>query len=120
MVTDVIFLRKRTAEQEPAGEAWGSLKEISTPQGKASINEYFANRPEMILGKSALTGTMYRANEYTVEPIAGADIEALFSEAINKLPENIYKPQQGSKAEQAAVQRRDYDPKIKKEVGKIY
>ena len=30
----------------------------------------------MILGKSALTGSMYRANEYTVEPIAGSDIEA--------------------------------------------
>lgn len=117
VVTDVIFLRKRMAGQEPAGEAWAGLKEITTPQGAASINEYFATHPEMILGKSALTGSMYRANEYTVEPIAGSDIETLFSEAINNLPENIYTPQRGSKAEQAAVQRRDYDPKIKKEGG---
>ena len=72
VVTDVIFLRKRMAGQEPAGEAWAGLKEITTPQGAASINEYFATHPEMILGKSALTGSMYRANEYTVEPIAGA------------------------------------------------
>ncbi|HNC03231.1 MAG TPA: hypothetical protein PLY05_07735, partial [Agitococcus sp.] len=117
VVTDVIFLRKRMAGQEPAGEAWAGLKEITTPQGATSINEYFATHPEMILGKSALTGSMYRANEYTVEPIAGSDIETLFSEAINNLPENIYTPQRGSKAEQAAVQRRDYDPKIKKEGG---
>ncbi len=117
VVTDVIFLRKRTAEQEPAGEAWGGLKEITTPQGNASINEYFANHPEMILGKSALTSSQYKTNEYTVEAIAGSDIETLFSEAINNLPENIYTPQQGSKAEQAAVERRDYDPKIKKEGG---
>ena len=72
VVTDVIFFTQAHGRQEPAGEAWAGLKEITTPQGAASINEYFATHPEMILGKSALTGSMYRANEYTVEPIAGA------------------------------------------------
>lgn len=116
VVTDVIFLRKRAPGEAPAGESWAGLKEITTPQGNAHINEYFADHPEMVLGHHALTGSMYRANEYTVEPIDG-DIEDLFAKAILNLPENIYRPARGSQAERAAVQQRDYDPKIKKEGG---
>lgn len=116
VVTDVIFLKKRAPGQEPAGESWQELAEIQTPQGPAHINEYFARHPEMVLGKHALSGSMYRANEYTVEPIEG-DIEELFAKAVQNLPENVYRPERGSKAEAAAVQRRDYDPKIKKEGG---
>ncbi len=116
VVTDVIFLRKRAEGEAPAGQAWLSLKEVSTPQGPTQINEYFADHPEMVLGRHALTGSMYRANTYTVEPIEG-DIEQLFAKAVENLPENIYRPVRGSAAERAVVQRRDYDPKIRKEGG---
>ena len=116
VVTDVIFLKKRAEGQEPAGQAWQGLAEVQTAQGPAYVNEYFAAHPEMVLGRHAKTGSMYRADEYTVEPIEG-DIEQLFAKAVQNLPENIYRPQRGSKAERAAVQRRDYDPKIKKEGG---
>lgn len=116
VVTDVIFLRKRAEGQEPAGEAWGGLAEVKTAQGPTMVNEYFAAHPEMVLGRHALSGSMYRANEYTVEPIEG-DIEQLFAKAVENLPEGIYRPERGSQAEAAAVQRRDYDPKIKKEGG---
>lgn len=116
VVTDVIFLRKRLPGEAPAGESWAGLKEVTTPQGPASINEYFADHPEMVLGEHALTGSMYRANEYTVIPKAG-DIEQQFAQAIKNLPENIYRPGRGSQAERVAVQRRDFDPKVKKEGG---
>ena len=116
VVTDVIFLRKRAEGQEPAGEAWAGLAEVQTPQGPAMVNEYFAAHPEMVLGRHAKTGSMYRADEYTVEPIEG-DIEELFAKAVQNLPENIYRPERGSQAEAAAVQQRDYDPKVKKEGG---
>lgn len=116
VVTDVIFLRKRQPGQEPAGEAWAGLAEVQTAQGPAYVNEYFAAHPEMVLGRHAKTGSMYRADEYTVEPIEG-DIEQLFAKAIENLPEGIYRPERGSRAERAAVQRRDYDPKVKKEGG---
>lgn len=116
VVTDVIFLRKRLEGQEPAGQAWEGLKEVSTAQGPAMVNEYFADHPEMVLGKHAKTGSMYRADEYTVEPIPG-DIETLFAKAVENLPEGVYRAERGSTAERAAVQRRDYDPKVKKEGG---
>ena len=116
VVTDVIFLKKRAEGQEPAGQAWQGLAEVQTAQGPAYVNEYFAAHPEMVLGRHAKTGSMYRADEYTVEPIEG-DIEQLFAKAVQNLPKNIYRPQRGSRAERAAVQRRDYDPKIKKEGG---
>lgn len=116
VVTDVIFLRKRAPGQEPSGEAWQGLAEVQTAQGPAMVNEYFARHPEMVLGRHAKTGSMYRADEYTVEPIEG-DIEELFAKAVENLPENVYRPERGSQAEAAAVQRRDYDPKVKKEGG---
>lgn len=116
VVTDVIFLRKRDPGKEPAGEAWAGLGEVQTAQGPAQVNEYFAAHPEMVLGKHAKTGSMYRADEYTVEPIEG-DIEQLFAKAIENLPQDIYRPERGTQAERAAVERRDYDPKVKKEGG---
>jgi N12 class adenine-specific DNA methylase len=117
VVTDVIFLRKRDTDELPLGKEWGGLAEVPTAQGPAMVNQYFAAHPEMVLGRHAKTGSMYRADEYTVEPIEGGDIEQQFAKAIENLPENIYRPPQGSPAEAAAVQRRDYDPKIKKEGG---
>ncbi len=116
VVTDVIFLRKRAKDELPLGEQWGGLAEVSTAQGPAMVNQYFAANPQMVLGRHAKTGSMYRSDEYTVEPIEG-DIEQQFAKAIEHLPEGVYRPQRGSQAEAAAVQRRDYDPKIKKEGG---
>jgi N12 class adenine-specific DNA methylase len=53
-----------------------------------SINKYFVDHPDMVIGKNELAGTMYRANEYTVS-LSGQDLEPLLSKAIQNLPENI-------------------------------
>lgn len=116
VVTDVLFLQKRGPGISDNGVQWQGLAEVSTAQGPASVNEYFAAHPEMVLGRHAKTGSMYRADEYTVEPIEG-NIEDLFAKAVQNLPENIFRPERGSQAEQATVKRRDYDPKVKKEGG---
>ena len=117
VVTDVIFLQKRGDGIRDNGVSWLGTTEIQTPQGPAAINEYFAANPAMVLGSHALTGSMYRANEYTVIPQEGVDIETAFAKAIENLPENISRPEQGSKAERAVVQDRDFNPKHKKEGG---
>lgn len=64
VTTDIIFLRKKVPG-EPAfpGANWAELKQIKTKDGPASINEYFAEHPEMMLGEMRLMGTMYRADE---------------------------------------------------------
>ncbi|MGA0524985.1 Eco57I restriction-modification methylase domain-containing protein, partial [Escherichia coli] len=75
VVTDVLFLQKRGPGIPDNGVKWLGTKEVDTPQGKAPVNEYFADHPEMVLGEHAKTGSMYRADEYTVLPRAGEDIE---------------------------------------------
>ena len=117
VVTDVLFFQKRGPGVPENDVAWLGTKEISTPQGTATINEYFADHPEMVLGEHAMTGSMYRANEYTVTPRQGVDIEQAFAEAIKNLPEDVYRPQRGSREEKAAVVDRDFNPKHQKEGG---
>ena len=116
VVTDVIFLQKRGQGIADNGVQWLGTKEVQTPQGPTSINEYFADHPEMVLGQHALAGSMYRANEYTVLPPQG-DIDELFAKAVQTLPENVYRPERGTPAERALVQERDFNPKSKKEGG---
>lgn len=117
VVTDIILLQKRGAGVEENGVAWKGLAEIDTPQGKTSINEYFASHPEMVLGTHALTGSMYRANTYTVEPKAGTSIDALLADAIGRLPASIYSASAARAETEAVAVERDYNPAIRKEGG---
>ncbi|MDX9893911.1 MAG: PLxRFG domain-containing protein [Desulfofustis sp.] len=90
VVTDVIFLRKRKEGEQPSGQAWKTLKEIKTADGKEFyVNEYFADHPEMVLGRHSSAGSMYGPGQYTVEPKAG-DIADHFAKAVEKLPADIY------------------------------
>lgn len=116
VVTDIIFLQKRGEGVQDNGIQWMNTKEVQTPDGPAMINEYFADHPEMVLGKHALQGSMYRANEYTVLPPDG-DIEKLFARAIKNLPENVFRPESSAKSLVAATVDREFNPKHKKEGG---
>lgn len=118
VVTDVLFLQKRGPGVPDNGVKWLGTAEVQTPQGPAQINEYFAAHPEMVLGAHALTGSMYRANEYTVVPEPGVDMDAAFAKAIANLPEGVYQP--GAKnpaASKAVALERDFNPTHKKEGG---
>lgn len=121
VVTDVLFLRKRvkgeTAETSTVGQDWMELAEVDTPEGKTFVNEYFANHPEMVLGRHSLKGSMRAANEYTVLPSDG-DIEVLFDTAVEKLPEGVYsKATTTTESLKKKTFERDYNPKNKKEGG---
>ena len=118
VVTDVLFLRKKTDGEETTGQAWDKLAEVATPEGPAMINEYFAEHPEMVLGKNSLQGSMYGANQYTVIPEKGTDIEKQFAAATENLPENVYSiVKKSPKEQEKAVVERDFNPKNKKEGG---
>ena len=115
VVTDVLFLRKKVpGEVFEHGQAWGKSVPITVNGNQYNINEYFVAHPEMVLGKHADTGSMYKDREYTVEPMEG-DIEAQFDKAVENLPENILRVERGSAAEAAKVREIDWDPKAKKE-----
>jgi N12 class adenine-specific DNA methylase len=118
VVTDVLFLRKRIPGEAAAGEAWMDLKEVKTEDGSSTlINEYFAKHPEMVLGRHSMTGGMRSEDEYTVLPLDG-DIERSFDKAVQNLPENEYKENQGAKGQKSRETiERDFSPKHKKEGG---
>ena len=81
VVGDIIFLQKRDRpiDHEPA---WVQLGK--TEDGIA-INSYFANHPEMILGKLTTESTQYGKEEATVVPIEGANLADQLREAVQQL-----------------------------------
>jgi N12 class adenine-specific DNA methylase len=89
VTTDILFLRKRAPGAQPAGHAWRGLETIGSPDGPIAVNEYYARRPEMMLGTMKLEGTMYRGAEPTCE---GQLTPVLLRSAIEALPEGAYIP----------------------------
>lgn len=87
VVTDVIFLQKlRAGEQPEFNAAWLDTDGRITVDGKAiSVNRYYQENPVHILGRSALDGTMYgggRGEEYTVHS-DGRDINKAIDELLS-------------------------------------
>ena len=81
VVSDIIFLQKRDRpiDHEPA---WVQLGK--TADGIA-INSYFADHPEMILGKLTTESTQYGKEEATVVPIEGANLADQLAEAVQHI-----------------------------------
>jgi len=90
VTTDIIILRKLRPGEVPTGTAWKETADYSNDIGEAfTLNEYFAARPEMMLGKMRLAGGMYGGNDPTLEPDGRKLAEAL-AQAVEKLPQSIY------------------------------
>lgn len=88
VVTDVIFLRKRLPDESPAGQAWIESTQKAIGNADASVNEYYATHPEMLLGTEAVESGLYSKSEYTVRP--NGTLEEQLAEAIQRLPENVF------------------------------
>ncbi len=91
VTTDIVFLRKRVAGEQPNLPAWLNLAEHVNRDGISfRINEYFATNPHMMLGHMANAGTMYRRDEPALTP-DGRDLAEALREAITSLPQSIYR-----------------------------
>ena len=78
VVSDILFLQKR--EQPSIAEPeWTQLGENADG---FSINNHFIHHPEMILGRQSAESTQYGKQDFTVEPIEGADLSAQLHEAV--------------------------------------
>ena len=94
VVTDIVFLQKRPAGQEQTELTRAFLEtgeiELEGSEGKQKvrINQYFIDNPQFVLGSPALSGTMYRAEEYTVTSTS-KDLYAEIDRATALLPENL-------------------------------
>lgn len=90
VTTDIIMLRKLRAGEAPTGTAWKETAAYTNDIGEAfTLNEYFAARPEMMLGQMRLGGGMYGGNEPTLEP-DGRNLRDALAQAVERLPQNLY------------------------------
>jgi N12 class adenine-specific DNA methylase/uncharacterized protein YqiB (DUF1249 family) len=92
VTTDIIILRKKTAENYPERNEWRHVLDAKTDDDKPIIiNEYFIQHPEMVLGKNSLHGSMYGKGkeEYTVEPTTSLPLNRQLLSVVNRLPRNI-------------------------------
>ena len=81
VVSDILFFQKRdrASIEEPE---WLNLKE--TPEGY-SVNAYFAEHPEMVLGEFTTESTQYGKQEVTVKPKEGVTLEEQLKEAVQNI-----------------------------------
>src|SRR6266536_3124453 len=89
VTTDILFLQKRAKGAEAQGERWTDTEVIVLDETAIPVNEYYVRYTHMMLGRLALTGTMYKGKEPT---LAGELTEELLARAIAALPEGLYTP----------------------------
>lgn len=86
VVTDILFFRKRLAG-EPAGDATWLQSETKEGEGY-SINKYFSDNPQMVVGEIGTKRGAYSANDFTVSH--KGDFLPTLDAAIARLPQGVY------------------------------
>ncbi len=118
VVTDIIFLQKQTSDPDaerfdaagnklppivqevPAWIETVSIDGEAAGQEPITVNAYFANNPEMILGKLGRSGSMRRDNDVGVE-YTGTDFSGDLLKIIEKaLPANTVTPTKSEKSDE--------------------
>lgn len=89
VVADILFLQKRDRAAVERAD-WVDLGETSEGY---SINQYFAQHPEMVLGEITTESTQYGKQEITVKPIEGADLARQLKEAVSNIQATITEPE---------------------------
>ena len=81
VVSDIIFLQKRDRpiDHEPDWIQLGKTEDGFT------INQYFVDHPEMVLGVLSTESTQYGREELTVAPIEGANLADQLAEAVQHI-----------------------------------
>ena len=81
VVSDIVFLQRRDRPIE-IDEDWIHLGQS---ENGFAINSYFAEHPEMVIGTPSSESTQYGKQDYTVNPIEGADLGTLLHEAVQNI-----------------------------------
>lgn len=93
VTTDIIIMRKRLPDEEPAGQPFVDVAKVTLPDKfgnmkDGNISSYFAAHPEMVLGEQGFFDKLY-AGRYAVRPTPGAHLPDQLSGAIARLPEDV-------------------------------
>ena len=81
VVSDILFFQKRdrAAIEEP------ELVNLKTTEEGYSVNAYFAEHPEMVLGEFTTESTQYGKQEVTVKPKEGITLEEQLKKAVQNI-----------------------------------
>lgn len=133
VTTDILVYRKRT-EDKPGdfNQQYRNavpIQDTETQEGKPTtidVNEYFANHPEMMLGKMALayqvgSGGLYNADAQTLVAPAGQNTPKLIEERIKDFPKDIFGAESSEQEkETVASEQGDTEGSFKEKGGKVY
>ena len=78
MVSDIIFLQKRDRPLDISPE-W---TQTGQTEDGFTINRYFLDHPEMVLGRPTAENTQYGKQDYTVVPIEGLELADQLHDAV--------------------------------------
>lgn len=97
VVTDILVFQKKTAAEisdKQSKQPWQNVVDQTNVNQKTGesfthkVNQFFAERPQFVLGNPSAAGSMYHANEYTVE--ANGNLKEQLAGWVDSLPKNIY------------------------------
>lgn len=109
VVADILFLQKRDRPIEIEPE-WVHLSKSA--EG-FTVNQYFVDNPNMILGELSEESTQYGKQAVTVKPIAGAELPMQLSDAIANIHAEITEPEQLEEAEESIGESIPADPNVR-------
>ncbi|MCA9194596.1 MAG: DEAD/DEAH box helicase family protein [Planctomycetales bacterium] len=92
VVTDIIFLRKRApgVEVEHVDSDWLATAPYSIDGKDVTVNRYFINHPEMVLGDWTLENQLYGDEGFNIK--SNGDLQTQLQQALEHLP--VYEPPQ--------------------------
>jgi hypothetical protein len=116
VTTDIVFLRKRLPTDLPADRSWTETKQVELPGPdgtpiKGNVSGYFADHPEMVLGKPDFADKLYKGR-YSVKSVSGSDLKADLAAAIERLPQDVMADWQDVNADSVKA---DFETTEKKE-----
>ena len=109
VVADILFLQKRDRPIEIEPD-WVHLGKTD---GGFTINQYFVDNPNMILGELSEENTQYGKQAVTVKPIAGAELPEQLSDAIANIHAKITEPEQFEETEENIGESIPADPNVR-------
>ena len=108
VVADILFLQKRDRPIETEPD-WVHL---GRTENGYTLNQYFIDNPDMVLGELTEESTQYGKQALTVKPIAGAELSEQLSDAISNIHAEISEYEH-EESEETAVESIPADPSVR-------
>ena len=109
VVADILFLQKRDRPIE-VGESWLNL---GITESGHTINQYFVENPDMVLGELTTESTQYGQQETTVKPYTDVSLSKLLSEAIASIHGQITEIERDDSMEETTDAVIPADPEVR-------